>query len=221
MNFLQRSFCLLVVIPCCLFAQEKEAIPTDLNSYVEETDGNETLADIGKRHSISIEQLKKLNPKIKDGEKLKAGTLVKILLLEKDEKKYPRKLLNYNDLLNDPNIIVMKPTQKIYGVRLAESKEGFKVVQVHKNSPAGKLDIKIGSILFKIDDQSISKLTMKEVIELLKRKESCAMTFKLKDGTTEVVKIKKGAFTVQDGMKQTIYIKPKNLIKPKSDKNKP
>lgn len=123
----------------------------------------------------------------------------------------------YNDLLNDPNVIVMSTKQKIFGFSVGESKEGFRIVQVHKNSPADKVGVKTGSILLKIDEKPIAKMSLKEVIELLKTKDNCAFTIKVADGKTEVVKIKKGAFTLEDGLKDTEFVKPKDLTEPKSE----
>jgi len=145
----------------------------------------------------------------------------KKVILQNSSDSKPTQFINYNDLLKDPNVITMSVKQKIFGVSLGlNTKEGFKVVQVSKNSPAGKLGIKVGSILLKIDDQPISKMTMKEVIELLKTKNSCAMTFKLKDGKTEVVQIKKGSYTLKDSFGETKFIKPKSLPKTKQEEKK-
>ena len=53
-------------------------IATDLDSYSEMLDGDETLEDVAKRHSIDLKKLKELNPRINVREKIKKGTYVVI-----------------------------------------------------------------------------------------------------------------------------------------------
>jgi len=107
-----------------------------------------------------------------------------------------------NNLLVDKNTIVLKGSQKIFGISLTESNNGFKIVQVFKNSPAGKADIRAGSILLKVDNQTISDWNMKQVLTFLNKKNKRLLTLKLKNGENKQVPLVKSDYTVQDGIKE-------------------
>lgn len=58
-----------------------ETTPIIQDVYTQEVDGNETLEDIAKQHSIPIDNIRKMNPNLPANRKLKAGTPVIILTL--------------------------------------------------------------------------------------------------------------------------------------------
>lgn len=111
-------------------------------------------------------------------------------------------------LQNNIKAISIKYAQKIYGISLTTSKDGFKIVQVFKNSPADKADIQTGSTLLKIDDQPISDWDIKQVVEFLNQKDARKLTIKLKDGKTIQVPLMKSSYTVEDSMKDIKGVPP-------------
>ena len=116
----------------------------------------------------------------------------------------PAVSVKYNDFAPISPFAAMQEIfcQKGYagvGLRLAEDKGSITVKEVFEGSPAAKAGVSVGDIIFRIDNEPVSGLALKQIVEKLRGPEGTKVLIKLlkKDSdpievpiSREIVKLK-------------------------------